>query len=400
LKSFLSRTFDLVPPLLSLLAALVVASVLLIALNTDPGQAFASMLQGAFGTENATAETLVKAIPILFVGIGICVAFRGGVINIGGEGQMIAGAIGGTTITLLMKDSPGILIIVAALTTGFLAGALYGGLAGFLKAYFNVNEILSTIMLNQVAVQMMNFLLNGPLLDPAEVGLNHVPKTARIAEQAELPRLSITIPQVFHGLLQGLGFTGDPEIFARTRLHYGLVLAIILAILTYILLWRTTIGYRIRAVGENERAARYAGIHVKRNMMLAMFLAGGFAGLAGVVQVLGLQYRLQTDGSPAGFTANAGFNGIVAALFGGLNPVGAVPASIFFGGLLVGAQKMQRDLGVAASLITVINGTIVIFVVSSQLFVKRRARRRLQDGASAEVMPEARPTPAAVEQQL
>jgi simple sugar transport system permease protein len=246
---------------------------------------------------------------------------------------------------------------------GFVAGALFGGIAGFLKAYFNVNEILSTIMLNQVAVQIMNFLLNGPLLDPATAGSNNIPKTARIVEQAELPRLSI-------------GLLGGTELFAKTRLHYGLILAIILAVVIYVLLWRTTIGYRIRAVGENERAARYAGLSVERQMILSMFLAGGFAGLAGVVQVLGLQYRLQTDGSPGGFTGGAGFNGIVAALFGGLNPIGAIPASIFFGGLLVGAQKMQRDLGVSASLITAINGLIVIFTVSSQVFRKRRNQRQ------------------------
>jgi ABC-type uncharacterized transport system permease subunit len=240
---------------------------------------------------------------------------------------------------------------------GFLAGAFFGAIAGFLKAYFSVNEILSTIMLNQVAVQIMNYLLNGPLLDPAAAGMNNIPKTARIIEQAELPRLAISL--------------GNIEFFAKTRLHYGLVIAIILAVVIYILLWRTTIGYRIRAVGENQRAARYAGMNVERQTVLAMFLAGGFAGLAGVVQVLGLQYRLQTDGSPAGFTGGAGFNGIVAALFGGLNPLGAIPASLFFGGLLVGAQKMQRDLGVSASLITAINGLIVVFTVSSQIFRKR-----------------------------
>lgn len=372
LKSLLNRLLDVAPLPVALLAALAVASLFLVALNAAPGQAFASMFQGAFGTENATAETLVKAIPVLFVAIGICVAFRGGVINIGGEGQMVMGALAGVTSALLLKDAPGLVIITVSLLAGFAAGALYGGLAGFLKAYFNVNEILSTIMLNQVAVQLMNYLLNGPLLDPSEAGLNHIPKTARIVDAAELPRLALTVPQFVANLF---GWESG-ELFARTRLHYGLVLAIILAIVMYILLWRTTIGYRIRAVGQNERAARYAGLNVKRQMVLAMLLAGGFAGLAGVVQVLGLQYRLQTDGSPTGFTANAGFNGIVAALFGGLNPIGAIPASIFFGGLLVGAQKMQRDLAVPAALITAINGLIVVFTVSSQYFSKRRARRR------------------------
>ncbi len=357
-----NRLVDLLPVLIAFLAALLVSALLLLALNANPIAAYGAMLDGAFGTENATAETLVKAIPILFVAIGITVAFRGGVINIGGEGQMIAGALGGTAVTLAIGDSLGVLVIPLALLSAFVAGGLYGGIAGYLKAYFEVNEILSTIMLNQIAVQLMNYLLNGPMLDPSTVGVNHIPKTARIAEIAELPRLVFPVPG---GVL-----------FDRTRLHWGLIIAVVLAILTYILLWRTVVGFRIRVVGQTERAARYAGINVKRQMVLSMFLAGGAAGLAGAVQVLGLTYRLQTDGSTAGFTANAGFNGIVGALFGGLNPLGAIPASVLFGGLLVGAQKMQRELGVSASLITAINGIIVIFVVSSQIFRQRRLRQR------------------------
>lgn len=380
-KAVVSKLFDSIPYGLALFAAFAAASVLLIALAASPLSAVSSMAQGAFGTMNATAETLVKATPILFVAIGICIAFRGGVINIGGEGQMIAGALAGVTVALALAESPSLVVIPLSLLAGFAAGALYGGLAGFLKAYFNVNEILTTIMLNQVAVQTMNFLLNGVLLDPTEVGTNAIPKTARIAQTAQLPRLSIPLPEFTVELF------GTAELFSRTRLHWGLIIAIALAVVTYILLWRTTIGYRIRAVGYNERASRYAGIDIKRHVVLSMLLAGGFAGLGGVVQVLGLQYRLQTDGSPAGFTASAGFNGIVAALFGGLNPIGAIPASVFFGGLLVGAQKMQRDLGVPASLITAINGLIVMFVVSAQYFARRRSRRR------AAVKPDA-PEPA------
>ncbi len=373
--SRLNRLIDFSPVLIALVLALVVASVLLLALSANPLEAYAAMLEGAIGTDNATAETLVKATPILFVGIGITIAFRGGMINIGGEGQMIAGALAGTTVALILGDmriAPefakekgafDLIIVTCSLLGGFLAGALYGGLAGFLKAYFDVNEILSTIMLNQIAVQMMNFLLNGILLDPAEAGINNIPKTARLVTAAQLPRLSLPI--------------GDPYLFTRTRLHWGLIVAMVLAVIIYIFLWRTSLGYRIRAVGENQRASSYAGINVKRQMMLSMFLAGGFAGLAGVVQVLGLQYRLQTDGSPAGFTGAAGFNGIVAALFGGLNPIGAIPAAAFFGGLLVGAQKMQRDLGTPASLITAINGLIVVFVVSSEIFILQRSKRRV-----------------------
>lgn len=372
---FLNSIFNRLPVLLALIAALAAASIILLLMNINPFDAYGSMLLGAVGTENATAETLIKAIPILLVAVGICIAFRGGVINVGGEGQMVMGALAGTSVALALAASPGWVIIPAALMGGFIAGALYGGLAGFLKAYFNVNEILSTIMLNQIAVQMMNFLLNGVLLDPAEVGVNKIPKTARIVEAAELPRLYITLPAFI-----------DPEggaIFERTRLHWGLVIAVGFAVIIYVLLWRTIIGYRIRAVGYNPSAARYAGINVKRYAVLSMGLAGGLAGLAGVVQVLGLQFRLQTDGSATGFTANAGFNGIVAALFGGLNPFGAIPAAALFGGLLVGAQKMQRDFQVPAALITAVNGIIVLFIVSSQYFVQRRTRRRAKFYAEA-----------------
>ena len=382
LAARLNRLIDFSPLLIALLLALIVSSILLIFLNADPLAAYSAMLEGAIGSENGTAETLVKATPILFVGIGITIAFRGGMINIGGEGQMIVGALAGTTVALILGEArvsaelaktPGafdLIIVTCSLIGGFLAGALYGGLAGFLKAYFDVNEILSTIMLNQIAVQMMNFLLNGILLDPATAGFNNIPKTARLVTAAQLPRLSLPI--------------GDPYIFARTRLHWGLIVAVVLAVIVFIFLWRTSMGYRIRAVGENQRASSYAGINVKRQMMFSMFLAGGFAGLAGVVQVLGLQYRLQTDGSPAGFTGSAGFNGIVAALFGGLNPIGAIPASAFFGGLLVGAQKMQRELGVPASLITAVNGLIVVFVVSSEIFILQRSKRRVSVAEQAE----------------
>ena len=389
----LNRLVDFSPVVIALLLALLVASILLVALNAEPLAAYSAMLEGAIGSENATAETLVKATPILFVGIGITIAFRGGMINIGGEGQMIAGALAGTTVALVLGEarvpaelakSPGafdLIIVTLSLLGGFLAGALYGGLAGFLKAYFDVNEILSTIMLNQIAVQMMNFLLNGILLDPAEAGFNNIPKTARLVTAAQLPRLSLPL--------------GDPWLFARTRLHWGLIIAIVLAVIIYIFLWRTSLGYRIRAVGENQRASSFAGINVKRQMMFSMFLAGGFAGLAGVVQVLGLQYRLQTDGSPAGFTGSAGFNGIVAALFGGLNPIGAIPASAFFGGLLVGAQKMQRELGVPASLITAVNGLVVVFVVSSEIFILQRSKRRVSVAEEPDETPTPTPHPPA-----
>ena len=236
---------------------------------------------------------------------------------------------------------------------GFVGGAFWGAIPGALKAYFGVNEILSTVMMNAIAVQIMNFLLRGPLIDPAQAELaSKIPQTAALDVAFRLPRL---VP---------------------TRLHLGAAIAIVLAILVYILLWRTTLGYRIRAVGQNPDASRYGGIRVRRQIVIALLLSGAFAGLAGVIQVYGLNYRMITDGSATGFTGSAGFNGIVAALFGQLHPLGTIPASFFFGALLVGANKLQRVMQVPSAFIIALNGLVVVFVVSSEIWRRRRQRRR------------------------
>jgi simple sugar transport system permease protein len=349
----LGRLFDLLLPLLATLAALGVGAVMLQLLGANPFMAYSALLKGAFGSQNALADTIVRATPLLLVGLGICIAFRAGVINIGGEGQFIAGALPATLLGLSFPDAPAIILVPAALLTGFLGGAVWGSLPGLLKAYFNVNEILSTIMLNMIAVQMMNFLLRGPMIDPVQLqAASAIPQTARLNTAFDLPR------------------------WIPTRLHAGALLAVALAFVVYILLWRTTIGYRIRAVGFNPAASRYAGINVKRNIVLALLLSGAFAGLAGAVQVYGVSHRMITDGSAAGFTGNAGFNGIVAALFGKLHPLGTIPAAFIFGALIVGANSLQRAMQVPAALITALNGLVVVFVVSSDIFSRRLARRR------------------------
>lgn len=355
----LGRLFDLALPLLATLAALGVGAIMLQLLGANPIKAYGALLNGAFGSTNAVADTIVRATPLLLVALGICIAFRAGVINIGGEGQLVAGAILATLIGLKMPDAPGIVIIPLALIAGFVGGAIWGGIPGVLKAYYNVNEILSTIMLNIIAVQGMNYLLRGPMIDPAQMEVSsRIPQTARLAQAFDLPR------------------------WVPTRLHLGALIAVILAFLVYILLWRTTVGYRIRAVGLNPEASRYAGIRVRRNIVLALLLSGAFAGLAGAVQVYGVHHRMFTDGSLAGFTGSAGFNGIVAALFGKLNPIGAIPASFIFGALIVGANSLQRAMQVPAALITALNGLVVVFVVSSDIFSRRLARSR-QIGAEA-----------------
>ncbi len=340
-------------PILAVIAALLVGGLMLLALQADPIEAYAALYQGAFGSWNSVADSAVKAVPLLLVGLGTCIAFRGGVTNIGGEGQLVIGAIAGTAVGLALPTWPALIVVPLALIAGFLAGGVWGGIAGLLKARFKVNEILSTIMLNSIAVQLMNFLLRGPMLDPAQfTSASRIPQTARLAQAFDLPRL---IP---------------------TRLHLGALIAVILAIVVWVFLWRTTIGYRIRAVGHNPDAARYAGINVGSYMVLSLALSGAFGGLGGAVQVFGVHYRMFTDGSATGFTSSAGFNGIVAALFGQLHPLGTIPAAFLFGALLVGANKLQRIVQVPNALITTLNGMVVVFVVGADLWRRRRARRR------------------------
>lgn len=363
-SEWLSRLFDSLLPVFATLTALLIGAVMLLFLRVNPLEAYQALWEGAFGSSNAIAETLVKATPLLLVALGICISFRGDMINIGGEGQMIVGAILATWIGLTCTTLPGWLVIMLAMLAGFLGGALWGGIPGVLKAYFNVNEILSTVMMNAIAVQLMNYLLRGPLIDPAQAQLaSKIPQTAPLLDVFRLPRL---VP---------------------TRLHLGALLAVILALLVYILLWRTTLGYRIRAVGQNPHAARYAGIKVQRYMVLALLLSGAFSGLAGATQVYGVNYRMITDGSASGFTGSAGFNGIVAALFGQLHPLWSIPASILFGALLVGANKMQRMVQVPSALVIALNGLVVVFVVSSEIWRRKRQRQRLAAADHEEAEP-------------
>ncbi|MEP0805967.1 MAG: ABC transporter permease [Chloroflexota bacterium] len=364
-REWLPRLVDSLLPVFATLAALLVGAVMLMLMRVNPIEAYKALWDGAFGSSNAVAETLVKATPLLLVALGICISFRGDVINIGGEGQMIVGAILATWVGLTFTTLPGWLVITLAMLAGFLGGAVWGGIPGFLKAYFRVNEILSTVMMNAIAVQLMNFLLRGPMIDPAQAQLaSKIPQTAPLLDIFRLPRL---VP---------------------TRLHLGALIAVVLAVLVYILLWRTTLGYRIRAVGQNPHAARYAGIPVQRYIVLALLLSGAFSGLAGATQVYGVNYRMITDGSASGFTGSAGFNGIVAALFGQLHPIWSIPASILFGALLVGANKMQRMVQVPSALVIALNGLVVVFVVSSEFWRRRRQRQRL---AAADVEEEPLP---------
>lgn len=343
-------------PVAAAFAALAIGAVIIAILGANPFVGYRELVRGAFGSGDALADTAVRAMPLLLVGTGICIAFRARVINIGGEGQIVAGALLSTVTALAVPGLPGVVLIPLVMIAGIIGGGFWGAIPGALKAYLGVNEILSTIMLNIVAIQVMNYLLRAPLIDPIEIERGtRIPQTERLSENADLPIL-----------IEG------------TRLHLGVLIAILASVVAWVFLWRTTIGYKTRAVGHNSAAANYAGMPFKRMTMLALTYSGAMCGLAGAVLVFGSQsHRLITDGSSLGFTGSAGFNGIVAALFGGLHPLWTIVSSFLFGGLLVGANAMQRAIQIDSSLVIGLNGLIVVFVVCSTN-VRVRLRKTLE----------------------
>ncbi len=249
IKKFLDRSVDALLPLLAVPIALLIGAIILLVMDVNPLKAYSVLIVGAFGDVSGITQTLVKATPLLLVGLGVTIAFRGGVINIGGEGQLVVGALATTALALELKTWPGWALIPLSLLAGAAAGAIWGGIPGVLRSRLGVNEILSTVMMNAIAAQLANFLLRGPMMDPfqREAG-TFLPESARIPQQAWLLRL---IPQ--------------------TSLHAGLFIALVLAVLVYIFLWRTSTGYRIRAVGLNPAASRYAGINVPFYETLDLF---------------------------------------------------------------------------------------------------------------------------------
>ncbi len=333
----------------ALLVALLIGAVLFGIAGANPLKAYAAMLtrplEGIFGL----TEILVRAAPLMIVALGVAISFRSGILNIGGEGQIMIGAILGAAIALYAPaETPRVLLLPLIFLFSFAGGALWGGIAGFMRAYFSVNEILSTVMLNYIAIQVYTFLIRGPLIDPKEIAYGTgVPQTASIPRSLWLAKL---IP--------------------GTRLHSGIIFAIVLAVLVYIFLWKTPVGYRMRAVGAEPKAARYAGINVEKYLSLAMLLAGGFAGMAGAVEVCGVHHR-----GLESISAGYGFSGIVVALFGGLHPLGIIPASVLFGLLIIGADMMQRSVEVPASIIMSIQGLIILAIVGSQVFLTHAAMR-------------------------
>jgi general nucleoside transport system permease protein len=311
-----------------------------------PARAYGALLSGALGSPDAIVQTFVQATPLLLAGLGVGLGFKAGLFNIGAQGQFLLGALGAIWVGSLMASAPAVAAIPAALLAGLIVGGFWAGIAGFLKATSGAHEVVTTIMLNYVALAVLSWLVSGPLRLPH----SPQPVTAEVVSAA-LP--------IF------VGRTG----------HLGILIGLAMVPLVWFLLYRTTRGFEIRAVGANPDAARYAGMRPRGVTVLTMALAGGLAGLAGTVNVLGINHQIS-----ATFSTTVGFDSITVALLGRSNPWGILPSAILFGAMRAGAAGMQIQAGVPAELVDVVQSIILFFLVANPIIRRVVGTRGVRHG--------------------
>lgn len=330
-------------PVAAALAALALAALPIMAAGAPVLQAYVLMAKGAFGSFFAVSELLSRATPLILTGLAAALAFRARLWNIGGEGQLYAGALAAVAVGSGAISAPPAVMIPLVLLAGAMAGAMMMLVPALLKLRLGADEVVTTLLLNFVVLLFVQMMLEGPMKDPMGMGW---PQSEPMADAAMLPKL-----------------------FDRMRVHAGLIVALVAALLAHILLARTVWGFEIRAVGENQDAARHAGIPVTATFVRVALLSGALAGLAGVGEVAGLKGYLTADLSP-GF----GYAGIVVAMLAGLSPLGVVVAALFIAGVFVGADSMSRAIGVSSYLADLVVATSLIAVLVSGLFVRFRVR--------------------------
>jgi general nucleoside transport system permease protein len=295
-------------------------------------------------------ESLVSSTPYILTGLSVAIGFRAGLFNIGAEGQFFIGALCSAYVGYSISGLPAFIHLPLALLAGAAGGAVWGAIPGYLKARFGAHEVVNTIMMNWIAFRLSDWLLTGPMQ-----ASGFRPVTPNVATSAELPR-----------------FFADP-----IRLNWGFILSLVIAGLVYWLLFKTTIGFELRSVGNNPDGAKYAGMSITRNIVLVMTLAGALAGLAGTVQVLGIDRWVGQ-----GFSAGYGFDSIALALLGKSHPLGVVLAALLFGFLRSGAARMQSMAGIPIDIISVIQGLVIIFVAAPAII--RRIYRLKEKAADEE----------------
>jgi general nucleoside transport system permease protein len=326
-------------PLLAVFTALVLGGVVIFVTGGDVAAAYRGLWEGSLGRPQSISDTLVYTTPLIFGGLAVALAFKAGLFNIGVEGQIGLGSLASVYVGYAVRDLPLPLHLLLAILAGVLAGALWGAIPGFLKARTGAHEVIVTIMLNYIAIQMTSFLVGGVMKDPNPLIANA--QTPKILQSARLPPL---LP--------------DPAF----RVHWGFVIAILAAVGIWWLLYKSTLGFEIRTVGANPQAARYAGIFVGRTIVVSMAISGGLAGLGGALEVVGLNFY-----HTAGFSVGYGFDSIAVALLGRADPFGVIPAAALFGALAAGASRMQFLSQIPIDIIKLIQALVLIFVAAPAL---------------------------------
>ena len=328
-------------PIMAILLAAVIGAILLLLSGANPIEAYAALFRGSLSNARTIGRTLEKATPLILGGLAVAFAFKGGLFNIGGQGQLLIGAIVAGALGFGLNGLPFIIHMPLALIGGAIAGALYASIAGALKAYTGAHEVITTIMLNFVAINITDFLANGPWKDAGIVA-----RTPAILETAAIPKLD--------------------------NIPLGFFIAVVVAVIVWYLLFRTTLGFEIRTVGLNPNAAKYAGIMVARITILTMAISGFLAGLGGSIETLGVVGRFQP-----GFNIGLGFDGITIALLARTHPLGVIPAAILIGAMQAGSSQMQFDAKVSFEIIDVIQA-LILFFVSADMIVRWILRTRAE----------------------
>jgi len=362
------------------MAAFVISSILIIVQGINPFEAYGALFSGAFGSPNALVTTVVRLTPLVFTGLAVTYGYRSGFFNVGAEGQLYAGAMAATWVGITLTDLSGWILVPLAMLAAAAAGALLALVPGYLKATRGFNEVLTTLLLNYIALQLFEWLIRvDHLTDGSGALLNWIglkdptqpfPKSAEIVEASQFPSVARVL----------LSMGREVPTPALKRLTLAAVFAIVAAIVVYIILFKTTTGFRARAVGVSPRASKFMGIDVPQTIIVTALISGALAGLAGAVEILGTQHRLIQN-----FLVSAGFDGIPVALIGQLHPLGVLLSALFFGALRAGANKMQIISGAPISVIYVIQALAILFAIAgTTVTVKPRVDEDEDQGEEVE----------------
>lgn len=321
------------------LASLGLATILILLVGSNVGKAFSGFFAGIVGSSYSVSEVLVKATPLILTGLGVAVAFKSGFTNIGAEGQLYMGAIAITFVGMYLPGLPKIIMLPLCMALGFLFGGVWALVPGLLKARFGISEVINTIMFNYIGIGIVGILVQTVLKDPN----NFFPMSPILPPAAS-----------FNVLIPG------------ARLHSGIFVAILCAVLVYVLIYKTSVGFCMRAVGLNARACTCAGISTKKSLVLSSLISGGLAGIAGVCEIAGLHHKLIEGISPS-----YGYLAIIVALLGGNHPAGVVAAAIGIAALQVGSLSMQRAAGVPSAIASIIMGAVVLLILARKTIFGR-----------------------------